>query len=155
MLLEPACCRIGCKFAAVLVIVIAVHPARVTHEIALFAPEVERSRFRAGTIKVAMGQDATVAAGAAVIVVGEKHLAAVAHNAVAVPIARVGALHRARRVTARRGASFDVVHHNARRVACPAIVHVRAQVGLASIGRVSVAVAKARVAHASGVGAAL
>jgi hypothetical protein len=102
-----------------------------------------------------MGQIANVVAGAAISVVVEKDLAAVADNAVAVSIARVGALHRARRVAARRVANVDVVQHNARRVACPAIVHVRAQVGLASIDRVPIAVCKARTAHASRVRAAL
>lgn len=102
-----------------------------------------------------MGPDATIAAGAAVIGVAEKDLAAVADNAVAVSIAGVGALQRARRVTARRVANGDVVLHDARRFACPAILHVRAQVGLASIGRVPIAVCKTRIAHASGVGAAL
>ena len=59
-------------------------------------------------------------------------------------------------VAARRVAIVVVIaRYNAPRVACPAIVHVRTQVGLTSIDRVPIAVCKARVAHASRVGAAL
>jgi hypothetical protein len=63
-------------------------------------------------------------------------------------------LTKAIRVAARR-VYIVVARCIARIVAYIAMVHVRAQVGLASIDRVPIAVCKARVAHASRVGAAL